>query len=83
MKKAQMIALAKSCNVNLNMIDKNFILMVKVIEQETIHNCVNICEQVYKRSIKEWKDDNHRYNLGYAHGADECIFQMSGKTLIK
>jgi hypothetical protein len=81
MKKSQVIALAKQCNVN--QVDDNLILLAQALEAETVQKCVNICEKVYQKSMKEWRDDNNRYNLGYAHGADECVYAMSGKTLIE
>jgi hypothetical protein len=55
--------------------------IAKIIETETRMRCAAICEDIYKRSMKEWRGDNHRYNLGYAHGADECVFQMTGRGL--
>lgn len=83
MKKAQIIALAAKCNVNLDMIDSNFILMINNVEEETIQKCVNICEEVYQRSMRDWRDDNCRFNLGYAHGADECVYKMTGRSFIE
>lgn len=59
------------------------IQIAKVIEAEVRHRCASICEDVYQRSMKEWRDDDCRFNLGYAHGADECCFEMIGKTFIK
>ncbi len=81
MKKADVIALAKQCNVNI--VDDQLILLAQAIEIETIQKCVNICEGIYQKSMREWKDDANRYNLGYAHGADACIYAMSGKSPIK
>lgn len=57
--------------------------IAKVIEVETRKRCAAICEEIYQRSMRDWKDDNCRFNLGYAHGADECCYAMTGKTFIK
>jgi hypothetical protein len=58
---------------------ENPVDIARIIEIETRVRCAAICEDVYKRSMKEWKGDGHRYNLGYAHGADECVFNMIGR----
>jgi hypothetical protein len=83
MKKSEVVALAKQCNVNLDLVDDHLILLAQAVEIETIQRCVNICEGIYQKSMREWKDDNNRYNLGYAHGADGCIYAISGKSVIK
>lgn len=57
--------------------------IAKIIEAEVRHRCAAICEEIYQKSMKEWKGDNNRYNLGYAHGADECCFAMTGKTFVE
>lgn len=57
--------------------------IARIIEIETRARCAAICEEIYQRSMRDWRDDNCRFNLGYAHGADECCFEMTGKTFIK
>lgn len=56
--------------------------LARAIEMEARERCARICVDVYNRAMAEWKDDGHRYNLGYAHGADECIHTMTGKTIV-
>jgi hypothetical protein len=62
--------------------EENFQKFARAVEFETRECCANICLDVYKRSFAEWKDDNNRYNLGYAHGADECLFAFTGRTIV-
>ena len=64
-------------------VDVSFIKFARAIEIETREKCAKICNDVYNRSMAEWKDDGHRYNLGYAHGADECMYAMTGRTAIE
>jgi hypothetical protein len=60
----------------------NIYRLARAIEMETRERCAKVCVDVYNRAMAEWKDDGHRYNLGYAHGADECIYTMTGRTII-
>lgn len=52
------------------------------VEIEVRQRCARVCADVYKDGMYDWKADGHRYNLGYAHGADECYLAMTGKTLL-
>lgn len=52
----------------------------RAIEFESRERCAQICIEIYYRSMDEWRKDNHRYNLGYAHGADECLYAFTGRT---
>lgn len=63
-------------------IDVNFLAFARAIEIESRERCAKICLDVYNRTMAEWRDDGHRYNLGYAHGADECMYAMTGRTVI-
>jgi hypothetical protein len=64
-------------------IDVNFHRFARAIEFETRECCAKICVDIYYRSFAEWKDDGNRYNLGYAHGADECLYAFTGRTVIE
>jgi hypothetical protein len=63
-------------------VEENFYRFARAVEFETRECCAYICLDVYKRSFAEWKDDNNRYNLGYAHGADECLYAFTGRTIV-
>ena len=52
------------------------------VEIEVRERCARVCVDIYKQAILEWKGDGHRFNLGYAHGADECYEAMTGRTLL-
>ena len=60
----------------------NWRRFARAIEMESRERCAKICLDVYNRTMAEWRDDSHRYNLGYAHGADECMYAMTGRTVI-
>ena len=61
---------------------ENWRRFARAIEMESRERCAKICLDVYNRTMAEWRDDGHRYNLGYAHGADECMYAMTGRTVI-
>jgi hypothetical protein len=63
-------------------IDVNFLQFARAVEFETRECCAKICVEVYNRSFAEWKADGHRYDLGYAHGADECLYAFTGRTVV-
>jgi hypothetical protein len=52
------------------------------VEIEIRERCAKICIEAFNQGMLDWRSDGHRYNLGYAHGADECYLAMTGKTLI-
>lgn len=61
-------------------IDVSFHKFARAVEFETRERCASICIDIYNRSMSEWREDSHRYNLGYAHGADECLYAFTGRT---